>query len=581
VALAAGAWSACTASIAEGDREPGAGDPSAPGGAGSPGKGAAGSPGGGGTAGAGGQAGGGSATPAPAGADRAGPMPLRRLTRIEYRNTIRDLQIASSVSDVTRDIPEDTKGAFGFDAAPVVSNLEVDRFLGAAEAIGKALVASSTRFGQVLGCNAAAMGEDACARQFVTSFGRRAYRRPLAPDEIDALFAYYKSARTELRYDFPNGIRMVLQVMLQSPSFLYRWELGAQTPRRDGALVKLSSHETAARLSYFLWSSMPDAALFGKADAGGLEAPAAIAAEAARMIKDAKARDTIARFHDLWLGIEDLASVQKDPKISATFRPVLDALGGETRAFINHVFAEAGGSIETMLAAPYSFVNETIARHYGVSGVVGRDLRRVDLDPAQRLGLLTHGAFLAVHAPPNSTSPVRRGKVVLEHLLCDPPPPPPEGLDVMPPIPDPKLQAREQFAQHTTEPSCRACHLRMDMIGFAFEGYDTLGRFRTEEAGRPLDTTVTIPGLDGAERRVKGATELARILARSDQVRQCMVRQWMRFALGRLEVPDEAGSVRAALDEFAAAGFDLRALMVALTKTKAFTHRTPFSWEAP
>jgi hypothetical protein len=363
--------------------------------------------------------------------------------------------------------------------------------------------------------------------------------------------------------------------VLQSPHFHYRAELGpvaAAAPA--GASVPLDQHALASRMSYFLWSSMPDERLFALADAGALATPAQIAAEAERMVFDRRARDTVRSFHDQWLGLSRLAAIQKDPKLLPTFRETLDAMGTETRMFIDHVFTAGGGSLDLLLGADFTFANEKLAKHYGIPDVVGKEFRRVRLDPADRLGVFTQGAFLAIHSPPNGTSPVRRGKVILEHLLCAPPPPPPNALDIKPPEPDPKLQTREQFEEHVLDVGCAGCHRQMDGIGFAFEAYDTFGRRRTEEAGRPLDTSAKLPSVDGRALEIPHAAGLMKALSTSEQARRCVARHWMRFALGRLETPAEEPSLDAAYREFAASRHDLRRLMVAITKTPAFRHRT-------
>jgi hypothetical protein len=516
----------------------------------------------------------GAAAPAP-GTSKAGIRPVHRLTRAEYRNTIRDLALVSDVDAVIKDLPGDTMALFGYELATEVSNLEVDRYSGVAAEIARQAT-EPARLKALVPCDPAA-GDEACARGFITRFGRRAYRRPLETEEVTQLTAFYAKARGDLRYGFADGIRMVLQVMLQSPNFLYRWEATGRPAVKDG-LVKLGPHEIASRLSYFLWSSMPDDALFAAADAGKLGTPEEIAAQADRMVASDKFRDTLHRFHDQWLELESLPSAQKAPHLAPNFPALAASMLKENARFVDHVFSEEGGRLQALLTAPYSFVDEGLAKLYGVPGVTGAELRKADLPAGQRLGVLTQGAFLAAHAPPDGTSPVRRGKTILERLLCTPPPPPPDGLEVEPPIPDPTKQTREQFEIHAAG-VCRACHVQMDNLGFAFEGYDSVGRWRTMEAGRPLNTRVTVPNLDGKDRDLGGAVDLARVLAGSAQVRACLVTQWARFALGRLEADEEQASLDETVRALQASGDDLRQLTVALARSKAFSHRTPFSWE--
>jgi hypothetical protein len=239
-----------------------------------------------------------------------------------------------------------------------------------------------------------------------------------------------------------------------------------------------------------------------------------------------------------------------------------------------HVLGAAGdGRLETLLGAPYSFLDERLAAHYGAPGVTGSELRKVDLSARPRRGLLTQGSFLATHAKPYATSPVRRGHVVLARILCAPPPPPPPGLEVMAAAPDPGLQVREQLVRHTEADACRACHAKMDAIGFAFEGYDTGGFFEPLQAGRPVNTRVEIPDLDGQTRRFDDAVGLVQFLSMSPTAQSCMVKQWMRFALGRFESRAEAASVEAVHAAFAAERHDVRALLIALVQSRAFRLR--------
>jgi hypothetical protein len=499
-------------------------------------------------------------------------MPLLRLTRREYQNTLRDLALVDDAAVVAADLPADVSDGHGFELAPPVSRTDVERLQGAAEQVGRAVAA---RLSKLLPCDPAAAGEEACARQLVVSFGRRAYRRPLAADEVDALVAYYRRVRSELGYDFAGGVRVVVQVMLQSPSFLYHWERGPAPATREGGLVRLGADELAARLSYFLWSTMPDARLFQAADAGRLRTAADVASEARRMLADARARDTIRAFHEALFGLPMLASAQKDQHLFAAFTPELaGAMQAETTAFVASVFAEDRAPLETLLAAPYTFANGALAQLYGLPGVSGSNLRRVPLDPSQRLGALTQASLLTLLSLPEATSPVRRGKFVLSRILCAPPPPPPPDVMASPLPVEPGLTRRAQYEAYAAVEPCRSCHVRMNAIGFAFEAYDAIGRFRTTDAGKPIDTAIALD-LDGATRSFAGAPQLANALSRSPQVQECMTRQWLRYALRRDEADAEAGSVAAAHEAFAAAGFDLRALVAAITTTRAFLYRAP------
>jgi hypothetical protein len=376
-----------------------------------------------------------------------------------------------------------------------------------------------------------------------------------------------------------EALAYVLQGMLLSPYFLYHWPLGPGAPARDGALVRLGPHEIASRLSYFLWGSLPDAALFAAADAGKLATPAEIAEQARRMLKDAKARDTVASFQAQWLELDRLSEIERDPKTYPEFSDaLLQAMREEAVAFATHVLADGDGRLETLLAAPFSFLNEPLARVYRVSGVTGTALVKRDLDPRQRAGVLTQTALLTAGANAYEAHPVKRGVHVIEKFLCEHVPPPPPDVAAEPPMFDPNSTTRQRFDALTSPANCAGCHKVINGVGYGFEAYDAIGRYSPMQAGRAVDDSGQVT-LDGVTHAFKGATELAALFAKSDQVRRCLGTQWVRYALGRHEAPEDAASLVAALDAFARSGYDVRELLVALVRTKAFTHRTPAAGE--
>jgi hypothetical protein len=263
-----------------------------------------------------------------------------------------------------------------------------------------------------LPCDPAQAGEAVCAGRFIDTFGRRAFRRPLTTAEKQPLEALYADARAKIGLDFTGALGLVIQAFLQSPRFLYLWQ-GDDAPALEAGLVRCGPWEIASRLSYFLWSTMPDEALFAAAAAGKLGAPADIDAQAQRMLADPRARPTLRNFYTQWLGLAQADEVSKDPAAFPTFTPELRAsMAAEFDAFVTHVTFEGDARLETLLTAPFSFLNPSLAKLYGVAGVAGPELRRRDLDPVQRAGVLTQGLFLAAHALPYATSPVQRGKVV-------------------------------------------------------------------------------------------------------------------------------------------------------------------------
>jgi hypothetical protein len=404
------------------------------------------------------------------------------------------------------------------------------------------------------------------------------FRRPVLADEKAALLKVYKDMRVApLSYDHKGALRVVLQAMLQAPQFLYRWELGPSAPTSDGELLKLNGFEVASRLSYTLWRSMPDDGLLDAAQAGKLATAVGIAEAARRMVGDPKARETVMDFHAQWLSLERLETLPKDPKVYPDWSAGLAAaMQDETSRFVADALL-GEGKLDALFTGSTGFVNGALAKLYGISGITGNDFKKVAL-PKERAGLFTQGSFLAVEALPQESSPVRRGKVITERLLCQHLAPAPPDLNVTPPKPVANQQTREAYEVHTSNQYCRSCHQMMDPLGFAFEAFDGIGRYRTMETGRPVNAASSIT-LGGQVRRFDGAREFLGILAGSDDVRRCVATQWMQFALAREITEDDRAPFGAAYAAFAKSGFDVRELLVAMLATKSFTHRRPAAEE--
>jgi hypothetical protein len=495
----------------------------------------------------------------------AGPSPIRRLTRWEYDNTVRDL-----LGDTSRPagrFPPDERGAgFTNDATNLsVSPLHIENYLDAAE---KVVTAATTDLGKLVPCDPAT-GDAACAGRFLDSWGKRAWRRPLDAEEKAAMLKVFS---TGMAGDgFASGIRMMMQVMLQAPQFLYRVELGAG--RVGTNMVKLTPYETASRLSYLFWGSMPDSELLAAADAGKLESKEQVAAQAQRLMKDERARQILSIFNEQWLDLEGVAAADKDGTLFPAFEPELLVLfQRETSQFLEEVMWKGDASLTTLLTAPYSYVNGKLAAFYGIKGVTGEAFQKVTLDPAQRAGFLTQAAFLAGHSLPTQTDPVRRGKFVREQFFCQIPPPPPPDLMVRPPDLAPNLTTRERFAQHATDAQCATCHKLMDPIGLGFENFDALGQWRDTEAGRAIDASgeLVLTDVDGP---FVGPRELGKKLTESAMVRSCLVKQWFRFGYGRSEMPEDQCTIETLKALYDSKGRNARELLVALTQTDTFMFR--------
>jgi hypothetical protein len=495
-----------------------------------------------------------------------GPRPLYRLTRREYNNTVHDL-----LGDDTHPadgFPDDRDRAFLFRRAGLVATQDADLLRTTAETLAATAIKS---IAGILPCDPAS-GEDACATKFISDFGKRAYRRPLSGPEAMNLTALYQNARTNLKLSFNDAIGVLLEALLQSPAFLYHWESPYDAPKLQGSAVELAPYDVASRLSYFIWGSMPDQALFDVAAAGKLSSDADIAAQARRMLADAKAKDAAAAFFREWLEIDQLAQLPKDAGTYPDYQDDLKAaLVSETETFAQNVLFDAGGKLETLLSADYSFSNQLLGKVYG-NGASGTLLAKTPLDTSQRLGLLTQPSFLSITGSPNGSNPVKRGKAVYQKFLCGDLPPPPPNVPPAKPA-SAGGTTRQRFTEHDQNECAKACHTLMDPIGYAFERYDGIGRYRTMDNGQAVDSSGML-SIDGAAKPFADAVELTKILSTSDSVRSCFAKQWFRFAVGRTETDGDAPSLASVASAFAANQFDMRDLAPAIAASRSFRFRS-------
>jgi hypothetical protein len=496
-----------------------------------------------------------------------GPSFVRRLNRFEYNNTIRDL--LGDTSNPADDFPSEEK-RLGFDnnaTALQVSPALAEQYMISAEALAATAI---TKLNSLVPCDpAGAAGADACATTFIDSFGQKAYRRPLTADEKTTMKGVFDVGAAT---DFANGVRLVVQAMLQSAPFLYRVEFGLP-PASGEKVVKLTSWEMASRLSYLIWQSMPDDALRTAAAADGLATKDQVAAQVTRMMADPRARDVFSHFHEQWLHTEEIPNIEKDTSVFTTFsNNLVPLMAEETKRFLDYVVWDGPGTLEALLTSPTTFVNGQLATYYGVPGASGSTFTRVDLDPATHAGILTQGGLMAMLGKANQTAPVHRGKFVREQILCHPLPPPPPDIMIKPPDVSPTLSTRERFAQHRTETVCATCHALMDPIGLGFENFDGAGHYRTTENGKQIDATGDVAQSD-VQGAFNGPVELAHKLVQSKQVQACVVKSWFRYAYGRAETADDGCTLQGVGQSFEASQFDLKSLVVALTTTDAFLYR--------
>ena len=372
--------------------------------------------------------------------------------------------------------------------------------------------------------------EPACARTILATLARRAFRRSVTKADVDPLYTFYQQNRDNGGLDFQGGIQAALEAILVAPEFLFRIEQDSKAAASNTRTF-VSDVELASRLSFFLWSSIPDEELLVLAEQKRLSDPAILERQVRRMLDDPRADTLVANFVGQWLQLRNIATVQPDPVLLPFDEALRDAFFTETTLFVSSIFRE-DRSLLDLLTADYTFVNQRLAEHYGIPRVYGSQFRRVTLSDANRRGLLGQGSVLTVTSYPNRTSVVQRGKWVLETLLGTPPPPPPADVPELKAAPHGKrLSMREQMEVHRVNPTCAACHARMDPIGFALENYDAVGKWRATDAGAAIDAGGTLP--DGTVfNGPAGLTQLLPTKYRDDFVRTA-TEKLLTYALGR------------------------------------------------
>ena len=379
--------------------------------------------------------------------------------------------------------------------------------------------------------------DEPCARRILSALARRAYRRPVTEDEVAGLLTFYTSNREE--HGFEGGIQKALERLLVAPDFLFRVE-AEPVDAAPGTAYPLGDLELASRLSFFLWSSIPDDELLAVAEEGRLHEPAVLEHQVRRMLADDRSTALVDDFASQWLQLDRLGGVQPDFEVFFEFDENLRAdMEQETKLFLRSQLREDRSLME-LLTADYTFVNARLARHYGIPGVYGERFRRVALDGGGRTGLLGHASLLTLTAYPTRTSPVLRGKWLLDNILGMPPPPPPPDVPALEEDLRGRtvLSIREQLEQHRANPACAACHRMMDPPGFALENFDAIGRWRTtNEAGTPIDASGTL--VDGSV--VEGAASLRDSLLRHEvSVMRTITEKLLTYALGRgIEYTDQ------------------------------------------
>jgi hypothetical protein len=331
----------------------------------------------------------------------------------------------------------------------------------------------------------------------------------------------------------------------------------------------VTGYELASRLSYLLWGSMPDDTLLTAAGKGELDTPAQVLAQAQRMIQDPRSRALVVQFHQQWLDFDRIDKVGKAAAIYPDWSADIGTLMfQETSQFVEHVVFDGEGTWDALISAQYSYLNPQLAGFYGVAANMDPGFSKTTLD-ANHAGLLTQGTMMTINAHSDQTSPVHRGKLIREQYFCQPLPPPPAGVVIQVPAPDPNSTARQRFAEHSSNPACSGCHLLMDPIGFGFENYDGIGRFRTTDNNQPIDATGQTNATDVAG-DFDGAAGLAQKLLQSSAAKHCYVKQWFRYGYGRGEQQADACSLEQLETSFENDGHGVKALLISLTGSDAF-----------
>jgi hypothetical protein len=527
------------------------------------------SAGGGGGSGAS-AAGGSSAGTPPATGSQVGVVTLRRLNRTEYGNTLKDL--TGSSADYGAKFPPENL-SFGFDnigEALTVQPLHIELYEESAEAVLTELFArpaSDPHRARILSCDAN-VGGSSCVSQMVVTFAQYAFRRPVAEAEVKGLL--------EMAQEFvatggsvQDGVKLALKGVLMSPHFIYRVELDPDPTSPEPHRV--SGFELASRLSYYLWSRMPDEALFVDAQSGKLLTDAGLAEQVERMLKDPRSAALVSNFAGQWLNLRRTDQVKPDASVYPSFDDELRAsLRAESELFFAELLAKAR-PISELLTGAFTFVDERLASHYGLAAPAADGFARVELAGTPRVGFLTQGSFLTATSNPTRTSPVKRGKWVLDQLLCAPPPPPPPGVDTS----FNEMGAtslRQRLEEHRAKEPCKSCHRVMDPIGLSFENFDGVGTYRAADQYGPIDATGTLPTASG-DRSFLGASELVAILASDERLASCVAEKVLTYAIGRGVSQSDEALIAAVTHATSASGAGFRGLFASVAASEGFRSR--------
>lgn len=498
-----------------------------------------------------------------------GPSPMLRLTRAQVENTLRDLfrdapAVVSALEPILVRLPPE----FPYESSASPHQQLVDVYHELAHEAALAVSADADSLAAFVGCDLEQARAAACRVEFVTRLLRLTSRRPPGPDELSEALTMFQTGH-DLGGDAASGVRAVVELVLQSPDFLYLIERG-EGDAKDG-VVALTSHETATRLAYLLTDSMPDAELLAAAEQGSFT-DASLEEQARRLLGSPANRRLTRAFMERLLryGSEAIA----DSTLNPTYSPDIAALAREESGrFVEDVVFDGAGTFRALFSERSTWLNRPLSQFYGVAGITGEEFQKVDLSNLPRAGILTQSAFLNATSSAGRPNPVLRGVTVLRNVLCVEPPAPPS---VPPALPDPDVPeggtSRQRLEAATSDPVCNNCHRNINPIGFAFENYDGVGLWRELDHGLPIDASGTLYETD-AQGNFNGAVELVQRIAESQDAHGCFVQHWMNQAYGREESPDDACAQQAVQAAFRESDGNIVEMLVALAKTDQLRYR--------
>jgi hypothetical protein len=520
------------------------------------------------------------------GSPGAGSTPVRRLSRVEYNNMVRDLGLGDTRPADQFVAEQKIPGNFNTNAYASVSGTLINQqYLQTAETLAEAAATSTNTLSSLLAPSGSACNtrNAACAQAFIADFAGRAFRGQLDDGESAALLQLYND--TAAQFDFATGIQAVITSVLSSPRFLFVLEFGqsGSGSGASGSIVPLAPMELASRLALFLWRSLPDATLMQAASSGNVD----VTAQATRMLADTRATAALQDFANQWLEIENMDAVTKDTQFTYWTADLAKELHTETLTTFSSSLLMDNTDLKTLLTSSSSYVNADLATYYS-TGKPGTALgtsytkTAVGSSSSPRTGILTQGAVMASHAHTSLPSPTLRGRMIRQQVLCEQVPDPPAEINGMPIPPPPSAlttgTTRDQYQQHMMKGSaCQMCHQWMDPIGFGFDNFDATGNWYTQENGTNIDASgmfVAMNPPNDLTGSFTSAADMINQLAASQQTNQCFALQQMRYAWGRVETAADACSAQKIYQAFSSSNFNLKQLLLAVVTSDSFRYRT-------